>query len=171
MTLDIVNKYLDYDRNTGILTRKFKYHGNVIAGKRACRPCVNKKQNHLSVVLCGRDYPAHRIIWLIVYGEFPQGHIDHIDHDETNNKLSNLRVVSQYANNRNSSLRCDNAIGITGVWINPRVPRKKYTAEIRDTFGKKIYKAFYTLEDAINQRKMWEKEFGYHENHGIRKPL
>ena len=171
MTAEIANKYLTYDPLTGILYRKHKYHNNVITGKRACRPCNNKKQDHLDVVLCGKNYPAHRIIWLMVHGNFPKGHIDHIDHDETNNKLVNLREVSQYTNNRNTSFRVSNTSGITGVWISKVNGNKKFIAEIRDTNSKKITKSFYTLEEARIQRKIWEKEFGYHENHGKVKPL
>lgn len=166
MTSEIANKYLEYDYNTGFLYRKYKYHTSVVAGKRACRPCNHKHQNHLSVVVCGRDYPAHRIIWLMVYGEFPKGHIDHIDHNETNNLLNNLRVVTQAENNMNNSKRKDNTTGTTGVWINKKNTYKKYMAEIAIPNGKKRTKSFYTIEEAQKQRKIWEKELGYHENHG-----
>ncbi len=171
ITQEIASKYLIYCENTGYLFRKTKYHNNVIAGKRACRPCNNKMQNHLSVVLLGNDYPAHRLIWLIKTGKFPVGHIDHVDHDEYNNRWNNLREVSQAENNRNNSKRSDNTSGITGVWINSKNSKKKYMAEIKDGYGKKICKSFYSLQEAINQRKAWEQEFGYHTNHGINKPL
>lgn len=170
MTQETALKYLDYDPISGQLTRKFKYHNNVIEGKRACRPCNNKKQDHLDVVLCGRNYPAHRIIWLMLYGAFPKGHIDHIDHDETNNAQANLREVSQAENNRNNSKRSDNTTGITGVWISSNNGKKKFMAEIRDDSKKKLCKSFYTFDEAVNQRKLWEKEFNYHVNHGINKP-
>jgi len=166
MTTAIANKYLKYDPVTGFLYRKYKYHNNVIAGKRACRPCNNKKQDHLDVVLCSRNYPAHRIIWLMLYGNFPKLHIDHIDHNETNNKSNNLREVTQLNNNKNSSKRKDNTTGITGVWISKVNGNKKYMAEIRDLNHKNIRKSFYTLEEAKQQRKKWEIKFNYHENHG-----
>lgn len=171
MTSEIANKYLKYDPNTGYLYRKFKYHNNVIKDRRACRPCNNKYSHHLDVMLCGKNYPAHRIIWLMVYGNFPKNHIDHIDHDECNNKLSNLRDVSQFTNNRNNSKRSDNTTGVTGVWISKRNGNKKFIAEIRDSNKRKITKSFYTLEEAISQRKIWEKLFNYHGNHGMDKPL
>lgn len=170
MTAEIANKYLEYNPTTGILTRKYKYAQNVIAGKRACRPCNKKNQHHLNVSLCGRDYPAHRIIWLMQTGSFPKGHIDHIDHNEKNNAWVNLREVSQAENNRNNSKRSDNTTGITGVWIHNKYKYKKYMAEIRDSSGKKHVKGFHTIQEAINQRKQWEIEFGYHINHGIVKP-
>ena len=170
MTEEIAKQYLTYDTSTGYLHRKGKYHNNIISGKRACRPCNNKKQHHLDVALCNLNYPAHRIIWLIYYGEFPKGHIDHIDHDECNNLIHNLRDVAQSENNRNLSIRSDSTTGITGIWINKKNSKKKFMAEIRDINKKKVSKSFYTLEEAISQRKIWEHEFGYHLNHGINKP-
>lgn len=167
ITQELANKYLIYDKNSGILYRKYKYHNNVIAGKRACRNSNHSYQDHLVVHLCGHDYPAHRIIWLMNYGEFPKQHIDHIDHNEKNNLLSNLREVSQKQNNRNMPLKSNNTSGVMGVWISKN-SKKKYIAEIKDLNSKKITKSFYTLEEAANQRKIWEQQFGYHENHGLK---
>jgi hypothetical protein len=171
MTQEILLKCLTYDPATGFLHRRYKYHNNVIEGKRACRPCGNKKQDHLDVTLWGRNYPAHRVIWAMHHGTFPKGHIDHIDHDETNNKLNNLREVTQAENNRNNSKRCDNTTGRVGVWINKNNVNKKFMAEIRDLNKKKVCKSFCSLEEAIAQREIWEKEFNYHSNHGIDKSL
>lgn len=44
---------------------------------------------------------VHRIIWETVYGPIPKGYvIDHIDEDKTNNKISNLRLVTHADNRR-----------------------------------------------------------------------
>ncbi len=170
VTQKFANKYLIYDYNTGYLHRKYKYANNVIAGKRACRLCNNVVGDHLDVCLFGHNFPAHRIIWLMVYGNFPINHIDHIDHNEHNNLLNNLREVTQFENNRNCSKRCDNTSGVVGVWINKNNTFKKFMAEIQDINSKKLCKSFYSMEEAINQRLIWEKEFEYHSNHGIIKP-
>jgi len=44
---------------------------------------------------------AHRLAWAYVYGEFPKGHIDHIDRNKTNNRISNLREASAKENAQN----------------------------------------------------------------------
>lgn len=168
MTQQIANEYLSYDYSTGYLYRKKKYHNNVVKGRRACRVTNNKHQDHLVVKLHGVDYPAHRLIWLMIHGYFPTGVIDHIDHNEHNNRLENLREVTQQENNRNYPKRLDNTSGITGVWERKDVSNqaKRYVAEIRDDKNKKKSKSFYTFEEAVIQRKLWEQQYGYHQNHG-----
>lgn len=47
-------------------------------------------------------YYAHRLAWLWTYGEWPDGLIDHIDRDKTNNRISNLRVTNKGVNAVNS---------------------------------------------------------------------
>lgn len=168
MTQELANEYLTYDHSSGFLYRKKKYHNNVVAGRRACRLSNNKHQDHLVVKLHGVDYPAHRLIWLMIHGRFPKGVIDHIDHDETNNRLGNLREVTQQENNRNYPKRVDNTTGVTGVWERKDVSEKakRYVAEIRDDNQKKRTKSFHTYDEAVVQRQLWEREFGYHTNHG-----
>ncbi len=46
---------------------------------------------------------AHRLAWLYVYGIWPEKGIDHIDHNRSNNRISNLREASIAQNNRNRS--------------------------------------------------------------------
>ena len=44
---------------------------------------------------------AHRLAWFLFHGVDPDGVIDHIDHDKLNNKITNLRDVSNLANSQN----------------------------------------------------------------------
>ncbi|MDA7436471.1 HNH endonuclease [Synechococcus sp. AH-601-B19] len=51
---------------------------------------------------CGKRVAIHRIIWTIINGDIEEGMvIDHIDRDKCNNKIENLRCVTQSENNRN----------------------------------------------------------------------
>jgi len=52
------------------------------------------------VVVKGREYKVHRLIWLWVHGEHvPKDMtIDHINGIKTDNRISNLRVVTQLQN-------------------------------------------------------------------------
>lgn len=41
---------------------------------------------------------AHRLAWLLHYGEWPEGDVDHIDRNKSNNRIDNLRDVSRSQN-------------------------------------------------------------------------
>lgn len=169
LTQEILHEYFDYDPNTGYLTWKTKKHSRkVIVGARA--GSISTKNRHRVLKFMGQLYAEHRVIWLHYYGEWPKGHIDHINHDEQDNRIANLRDVTQAENNLNNSRRGDNSTGHTGVWINKLNSRKKFMAELRLN-GKRVhYSSHYTLEDAIAARKQAEQAFGFHPNHGMVKP-
>jgi hypothetical protein len=77
-----------------------------------------------------RVYTAHRLIWLYVHGEWPDGEIDHIDGDRANNKITNLRDVSHKQNMANRCRHSNNMIGMKGVSWRPRDNR--WRAQIWD---------------------------------------
>lgn len=58
----------------------------------------NKYRN---VFFLKRNYASHRIIWLLVYGEWPKLDIDHINGNGFDNRIENLREVSVRENSQN----------------------------------------------------------------------
>lgn len=46
-------------------------------------------------------YRAHRVAWLMTYGEWPEGAIDHVNGIRTDNRIANLRIASQLINTQN----------------------------------------------------------------------
>lgn len=54
--------------------------------------------------LRGKPLLAHRVVWFLAHGEWPSV-IDHIDGDGFNNRLDNLRNVTQQVNMHNQSRR------------------------------------------------------------------
>jgi len=49
----------------------------------------------------GKNYRAHRVIWAMVHGEWPDSQLDHINRDKADNRISNLRLASNTQNNAN----------------------------------------------------------------------
>jgi len=64
------------------------------------------------------QYKEHRLIWLIVFGRWPTGQIDHINGNRADNHLDNLRDVTGSINQRNTGRRADNTSGYKGVVFN-----------------------------------------------------
>jgi len=63
-----------------------------------------------------KAYMAHRIVYSLHHTEMSVDQVvDHRDGDATNNKIDNLRLVSQEINARNGRIRSNNKTGYTGV--------------------------------------------------------
>jgi hypothetical protein len=66
-------------------------------------------------MICGRLYCAHRLIWLMHHGRWPTDQLDHIDRNRQNNRIENLREVTNAENHQNMSIHKDNKSGLPGV--------------------------------------------------------
>ena len=60
------------------------------------------KKGYRQIMIDGRSYFAHRLAWLYHYGTWPEKHIDHIDCDKDNNKISNIRLATNGQNRANA---------------------------------------------------------------------
>lgn len=102
----------------------------------------------------GRRQRAHRIIWLLTYGEYPSADIDHINGDRADNRLCNLRDVSRAVNARNSAMRTGTRSGINGVCAQG----KRWCAYIRIDGHRTRLGVFDRKEDAAAARRKAEVE-------------
>jgi hypothetical protein len=117
----------------------------------------------------GKQYYAHRLVWLYVHGKFPNEQIDHINGDKLDNNIENLRDVSCQENKRNVSKYSNNRSGHTGViWA---THADKWVASIRVDGKLKHLGLFNILEDAVEARLQANIEHGYHDNHGREKEI
>ena len=91
---DSVRDVLDYDPDTGLFARA----GSVPIAKPS-------PDGYIRIGISGRRYLAHRLAWFFVHGTTPQI-IDHINHNKTDNRIANLRNVTQSCNllNRRDSV-------------------------------------------------------------------
>lgn len=77
---------------------------------------VRNQDGYRSVQYRGYAYKEHRIIWIMHYGDIPAGmQIDHLNGVRDDNRIENLRLVSQTVNNLNTYRSKNNRSGVTGV--------------------------------------------------------
>ena len=96
-------------------------------------------------------YKAHRLAWLYVYGVWPAKNLDHINRIKDDNRICNLRDVSQSVNMHNASTSKTNTSGVKGVvW---KSDRQKWKAQIRIAY-KTIHLGYFDEKTAaIEARK------------------
>jgi hypothetical protein len=99
-TKERLDEILTYSPEEGALKWKVGRSRLAIAGSAAgsITSC-----GYISLMVDGVRIFAHRAAWLMHYGVAPNGVVDHIDRDRTNNRINNLRVVSKSINSLNSS--------------------------------------------------------------------
>lgn len=106
-----LKEVLNYDPEVGIFTWKVRPCTNVHIGDIAGA----NTQGYRQIRIDKRLYRSPRLAWLYVHGVWPTGQIDHRDRDRANNKIDNLRDVTQAVNQHNSGVRVDSKSGLTGV--------------------------------------------------------
>lgn len=111
---------------------------------------------YIRIGIDGMRFFAHRVAWLYVHGEWPKGNIDHINRNKMDNRICNLRVVSQQENNHNQRTRRDSSTGHAGVslhWTG------KYRAYI-SVSGRQIHVGLYeNFNEAVAARAEAKRKF------------
>ena len=92
-----VNEFLCYEPETGLFYWLQK-RGRQAPGSRAGSV---KDRGYVSIFFNGRRHYAHRLAVVAMTGHAPDGVVDHIDGNPSNNRWLNLRVVSQSENMEN----------------------------------------------------------------------
>lgn len=115
--------------------------GKVKAGTKAGSTTA---RGYSQVRIFGKWVKVHRLVWLVETGSWPDGQIDHIDRDTSNNKFSNLRVVSNYINCLNRSRK--SSTGVTGVTLDKKSGR--YLAQTYKGGKNRNLGRYNTIEEA-----------------------
>jgi hypothetical protein len=167
LTYERASELLRYDAQTGTLSWRVNRRGTAKAGSEAgCIAYANglKKTPYICIRVDGKRYFAHRIAWLLHYGEFPGHEIDHIDGCGLNNRIDNLRDVPNSINSRNSRMQRNNTSGITGVFWYKRY--EKWLASVRIDSKTKFIGYFADLSDAETAVREFRAKHGFTERHG-----
>lgn len=122
-------------------------------------------RGYLIGAVFGKPMIAHRVIWCMVHDRYPI-QVDHINGFRADNRLANLREVTNLENHRNVGIQRNNKSGCAGVhWSNKE---NRWVARITCEGVVKRIGAFVNLPDAVAARKQVERDFNFHPNHGDR---
>lgn len=156
MTREQLINSIAYDKCTGIFTR---YDTGKIAGS------VCKYQGYVTISILGKRYKAHRLAWYYEYGEMPKHkQIDHINHNRSDNRISNLRLVTHKENSLNQKKPKNNTSGQIGVYWNKK--ECQWMSRIMIDGKRKYLGLFDEFEEAVYAYEEAKKSLGFHKNHG-----
>lgn len=93
LTAEWLRANLTYDHATGVFMWKTRGFG-----RRMGRSLGTICDGYLTMKVRGTVYYAHRLAWLFVHGEWPNGLLDHRDDNRSNNAIGNLRVATSAEN-------------------------------------------------------------------------
>lgn len=146
ITADFVRELFHYDADTGVFTRRVTRQGlNARVGD---IPGTIKPNGYRVIWILGANHMAHRLAWLYMHGEWPKGHIDHINQDKGDNRIANLRVVTHTVNMHNRTVNRNNRTGLRGVSFINGNKKKRFRAHIGFD-GKTLHLgSFATAEEA-----------------------
>jgi hypothetical protein len=134
-SFDVIRGRVIYDPETGVFTMRVSA-GRKRAGARAGYPDA---LGYWKLFINGRWVLAHRLAWALMNGDkWPDGEIDHINGDPSDNRIVNLRVATRSQNVANAKFNSLNTTGFRGVCAVKRPSGTVYQADIRKD-GRKVY--------------------------------
>ena len=118
--------------------------------RRSTGKVVGHKKDNGYIHFCVdyKKYLAHRLAWLYVHGVWPNGDIDHIDGNRSNNKIENLRDVPRSTNleNMKYAKSHNKSTGLLGSYLIKKTGR--YTSRIKVNKTDVYLGVFDTAKDA-----------------------
>jgi hypothetical protein len=150
VTQELLQKRYSYDSGTGIFSRKIASTGISIHAPVGSLTA----KGYLRCRFLGKNYYLHRLAWLYVYGVYPNDQIDHINGIKTDNRISNLRLVTNRENQQNRDIhRKGHSAGTTFI-----KKRNKWRAQIQIKKKNIFLGHFDSQEDARKAREKAELE-------------
>lgn len=143
ITQEELKEILDYNPNTGVFVWKVSKSGVKRIGSLSGSL---KKDGYSTIVINRKEYKAHRLTWLWVYGEFPKGQIDHINGVRNDNRIENLRDVTPRENLQNKI--CHREGHLIGTTYSKQY--KKWRSQIQIN-SKRISLGYYETKEQAHE--------------------
>lgn len=173
-TPEYLARYLSVDPESGTLTWKSRVVGRDgtkravnawnarFAGKSAFT--AKSDRGYFWGAVYGKMLSAHRVCACLYFGVWPDGDVDHINGDTSDNRLVNLRVVTKSQNQRNQKLSRASTTGFGGVTFYRKTGRFRAQVKIG---GRSIHLGeFETAEEAAAARRAFNEKNGFTPRHG-----
>jgi hypothetical protein len=143
LTQQRLKELLSYDHETGLFTWRVSKG----TAKKGSIAGYKHLDGYIQIMIDNKNYLAHRLAWIYVYGSLPEKDLDHINEIKDNNRICNLRLATRQENNHNiSKPRIHNISGFRGVcWCKCA---KKWKSQIGINGKKKYLGIFNTAEEA-----------------------
>jgi hypothetical protein len=143
LTYSRLCELLEYRPDTGEFVWRTTTSNRAIAGEVAGHVT---NCGYVRIALDGKRYLRSHLVWLLHTRALPTRRIDHKNRDRTDDRLSNLRLVSATQNLCNASKRSDNTSGVTGVGWSKQ--KQRWHARLK-VDGRVVYSKFFSsLADA-----------------------
>lgn len=139
-----------FDFESYIRTHFTYKNGELIRDDRKGSSGSIDKDGYLIIKIKGKQFKAHRIVWFLCKGKFPDGVIDHINRVRTDNRIENLRDVSQAENVKNTVKKPNADTGYIGIYLDKCTVglKARYCTRVNN----KIFR-FRRLDDAVRFKK------------------
>ena len=153
ITQDRLKSLLTYDADTGVLFNR------VCRNSRAPKDApagTCTADGYTAVMIGGKKYQAHRLIWLYMTGSWPTVEIDHINQVRNDNRWVNLREATRQENSWNTGKHAKTKSGVKGVAYIGKSGKWQVQMRVR---GKSYYIGQYnTIEAAAAARANAERQ-------------
>jgi hypothetical protein len=144
---DRLKEVLHYDPSTGVFTWATNMGGR---GKVGAVAGWSHQDGYMEIGVFGRKVRAHRLAWLFVFGRWPICQIDHINGDRADNRIENLREVTDKENRQNlrTAMVTNKTTGLLGSA--PTANGKRWMAKI-SLHRKQIYLGTFDSPELAHQ--------------------
>ena len=144
MNREEISELLSYNPDTGDLTWNVR-RGSARAGK-----VVNtlNSDGYIIIGINYKRYQAHRIAWLLHYGEWPEKDIDHINLNKADNRINNLRLCDDSENQCNVTKKSGNYTStLKGVDLHKKSGLWRARIRLR---GRRVELGYFKTQEAAH---------------------